>query len=313
MNFNYKFKTKLREYFQSRLGMYDYRNGWLKGDCPTCGAHDKYGVNISHNRTNCFKCGYHERPIYAVKTFESLPSIHEVRILLNAFEGYDFVEKKVERIESKPVILPDSFQSLDMGKSQYGKSARNYMKGRGFNIKKLSQKGFGYCTAGDYEGYIIMPFFVHGKMVYFHARNFLSSGPKFNNPPIGEFGVGKSTLVYNLDALYLYDEVSIVESVMNAETLGQTGTVLGGKKISTYQYSIYVKSPVETINILLDDDAWSEAIQLAMQLCRHKNVRLIKMPKEQDVNDIGKKATKKLIKATPISTYMDLVKIKNQR
>jgi len=313
MSYNYAFKTKLNQWFKSKLGMYDYTKGWMKGDCPDCGASDKYGVNLSHDRTNCFKCGYHERPIYAIKTYEGLDSIHNVRLLLDAFSGYDYVEEKTERIERKPVILPESFQPLDSGKSQYAKSARSYMKGRGFSPKKLADKGFGYCTEGSYQGYIIMPFFVHGKMVYFHTRNFLSGGPKFNNPPLEEFGVGKSTLIYNLDSLYLYDEVSIVESVMNAETLGEKGTVLGGKKISTYQYSTYIKSPVNIINIILDSDAWEESIKLGMQLCNHKKIRVIKMPEGLDVNDIGRKATKKLIKETPIVNYSALLKLKNKR
>ena len=38
-------KKKLNSYMQSKLGMYEYRRGWLKGDCPECGEH-KFGVSI---------------------------------------------------------------------------------------------------------------------------------------------------------------------------------------------------------------------------------------------------------------------------
>lgn len=300
-------KGRLYEYFKARLGMFDYRNGWMKGDCPDCGAHNKYGVNISHNRTNCFKCGYHERPIYVVRMVENFKGLSEVYNMLNAFDGFSFKETKVERIERKPVILPEGFRLLNQGNSQMAKSARSYMKGRGFDIDKLSAKGFGYCTSGDYFGHIIMPFFAEGKMVYFHARNFLNTGPKFNNPPMEEFGVGKSTLIYNQDALFIYDRIFIVESVMNAETLEEAGTVLGGKKISNYQYSIIVNSPVEKIVILLDPDAYSEALQLGMRLSNHKKVKVVLLPDDNDVNDIGRKKTLEYVREIPYENYNQLL------
>jgi len=37
MVFNNEIKNKINEYLLKKLGMYDYRRGWLKGDCPSCG------------------------------------------------------------------------------------------------------------------------------------------------------------------------------------------------------------------------------------------------------------------------------------
>ena len=304
---NQNINSKLYEWFSKKLGMFDYRNGWLKGDCPDCGAEKKYGVHLSYNRSNCFVCGYHEKPLYVVRTVQNFQTLQEVYNLLVDFKGYHFKEHKVERIERKPVILPEGFRLLSQGKSQIAKSARSYMKNRGFNIDTLSAKGFGYCVEGNHFGHIIMPFFAEGKMVYFHARNFLNTGPKFNNPPIEDFGVGKSTLIYNRDALYLYKRVFIVESVLNAETIGDNGIVLGGKKISNYQYSDIVNSPVEKVIILLDPDAYKEALELGLRLVHHKKTKVVLLTGDNDVNDLGKYTTLNIVREYPYDKYNRLL------
>ena len=76
---NKSLKNQMYAYFKNRLGMYDYTRGWLKGTCPSCGREDKYGVHLGANRTNCFVCGYHERPLYVISKAENL-LINEVII-----------------------------------------------------------------------------------------------------------------------------------------------------------------------------------------------------------------------------------------
>lgn len=288
-------KAKLNEYFRSRLNMRDYRRGWLKGDCPMCGSSDKYGVNVSQNRTNCFKCGFHERPIFAVKTIENLGSLPEVHKLLGDFSGLEFKEFKVEKLERKKVNLPESFRSLHDVESDLGKRAVKYLKGRGFDINYLASKGWGYGTTGEYFGYIIMPYFERGEVVYYSTRKFLGPGPKFNNPNLEDFGIGKSQLIYNRDSLFIYDRIFVVESITNAETIGDSAIGLGGKKISNYQYQMILRSPVQKVVIILDPDALKEAYTLAMQLVNYKDVKVVVMPEGKDVNNFGKKNTMNLV------------------
>lgn len=304
-------KRKLYEYLRKKLGMYDYRKGWLKGDCPYCGEH-KFGVNLAINRTNCFKCGNHPQPLDVVMEIEGLFTRNETIIALNAFDGMDFYEEAVEIHQQKTdVVLPDGYKNIKRGKSVLGKTVRKYVKRRGFDIDELAKAGWGYVDKpGKYFGYLIMPFYKQGRIVYFNARLFIGSGPKFNNPLIEDFGLGKSMLIYNIDALTLYNRIFVVESVMNARTLGDSAIGMGGKKLSNYQLNIIIKSPCKKVVIGLDDDAIEDAIIFALKLVPFKKVKIMQFPEGKDINDLGKDKSMAIVHKAKYLSYNELLQLK---
>ena len=294
--------------------MVPYRRGWLKGDCPFCGREKKYGVNISSNRTNCFVCGHHPRPLNAILEIERFSTYNEVWRFLKAFEGIAYTEYLTPGvIPQSHIVLPEGFRLLTEGDDYLAKLVRHYVKNRRhLKIKDLVRKGYGYCITGKYFGYLIMPFQKKGELVYFHARKVVGSGPKFDNPTIEEAGIGKSLLLYNWDSLYIYEHIYLVESVINAETLGEEGIATGGKAISRWQLAEIIKSPVKRITILLDPDALDYAYANALKLARHKKVRVVHLPTGEDVNSLGKKPTLTFVKSTPYMDYTELLKNKHE-
>ena len=304
-------KRKLYEYFTRRLGLYNYRKGWLKGECPECGE-EKWGVNLTLMRTNCFKCGYNENPLDAILNVENLVERNQVYVLLKTFEGLDFYEEAVEVHQKKEsVILPEGYKNIKRGDSLIARSARNYVKKRGFDINELSRAGFGYCTTGKYMGYLIMPFYYKGRLMYFNARRFMGNGPRFNNPLIEDFGLGKSMLMYNIDALGLYDRVFITEGLMNARTIGNNAIALGGKKFSNYQLNVLIKAPVTKYIIGFDKDGLSDAIKLALKLLPYKKVKIMLFKDERDINDLGKKKSLKIANKNPYLNFNQLIMLKH--
>lgn len=170
----------------------------------------------------------------------------------------------------------------------------------------MALKGWGYGTQGEYFGYIIIPFYIGGNLIYYNARRFMGSGPKYRNPKIEDFGLGKSLIMYNSDALALYKTIYLVEGAINAETMGDEGVATGGKKISHYQISMIQKSDVEAVVILLDPDAISDAIKVALELVYHKHIKVVILPDETDVNDLGLEKTLKMVNN---STWLDYNKL----
>jgi len=315
MIYNKKLKNQIYTYCVKRLGMFDYKAGWLKGDCPYCGRPNKFGVNLFLNRTNCFVCGNHAKPFFMVKELEQLSENYQVFNILSLGDSLIYKEPEIEKIISdKPLVnLPDGYKPINYGDSKLAKMARRYLINRGFNIEELSKKGYGYGTKGEYLGYIIIPFFYEGSLVYYNTRAFVKDGVKYKNPGMEDSGVAKSMILYNRDSLFIYDKIYLVEGALNADTLGDQGIATGGKKISKYQISDIVRSPVSKVVILLDPDAYEESVKLSFDLIEHKEIKLVKLPSETDVNDLGKSKTMRLIKKSPWLDYNKLMELNNEK
>lgn len=315
MKLNPTFKSKLYTYFIKRLRAFPYRNGWLKVPvCPYCGRELKMGINLSTFRTNCFRCNAHPSPIQLAMDVEGFTEYSELIKLLDNedFTELTFKEDKVEIQGRKEVYLPEGFRNISEGRSQLARSMRSYIKKRGFSVEGLSKQGVGYCNTGKFFGYLIIPYTYHGVLRYYNARNVMGIGPRYNNPDKDTTGLGKEFIIFNHDALEMYESVYICEGALNALTLGERAIAMMGKAVSSYQINELLKSPVKRFTILLDPDAKLYAINLALKLVNFKRVKVVFLPEEKDVNDLGKKNTMKLVYKTRYQEYKDLIKLKNE-
>ena len=305
-------KGRLHKYFQIKLGAFDYRHGWMKSKCPYCGRDLKFGINLGMNRCNCFRCGEHPSTIDLVLYLENLDNYSQVIQLLDKeeYSGYIFKEEKIELRGKRDLYLPEGFKLLNQGDSTLAKMARAYVTKRGFNVEDLSKRGWGYGTKDKYFGYLIIPFHEHGQLVYFNARLFAGNGPRYNNPDASESGLGKSFIIYNKDALDMYRSIFLCEGAINAQTMGDRGIASGGKKLSRYQINEMIKSPAEKFIILLDPDAYKEAIDLALKLCPYKKVKVVFLPEGKDCNDLGRKEVLRYVYQVHYQNYQELLALK---
>lgn len=313
---NKDLRKGLYGYFTTKLGMKDYRRGWLKGDCPFCGKEKKFGINLFTDRGHCFYCEIHIKPVQVVLDLEKIQFPKLVNLLSNldssSFNNYESKLKYTPDKEYEKLQLPEGFKLLIFGESQIAKLARNYIKNkRHLNVEKLALKGWGYCTKGTHMGHIIMPVYNMDKeLIYYVTRAFINTGIKFLNPDTEKFGIGKSSIIYNFEALYKYSSIDLVESIINAETLGDKAIATLGKSLSKYQVQQIIISPVKSVNVILDPDALKQSIELVMELSNYKKVRLINLPEGEDVNSYGKTKTNLLKEKTEFQTYRDLINLK---
>lgn len=314
MKYNKQFYNKMYSYFTSKLGVREYRKGWLKGDCPECGKQDKFGINLYLDKTNCFVCGYNPSPLHLIMVLEDLTRISEVKTLIGEYRESEYLQPILHEIEKVDINLPKEYVNIALGDSTLAKLARAYVKKRGFSIEEVSFKGWGYCNSGEYLGYIIMPYYMGGKLVYYNARKYFGSGVRYKNPPKDDTGLGKSFLIYNQDALSIYKEIYLAEGIINAETLGSQGIATAGKKLSNIQKSIILRSPIECITIALDPDAINEAIELALDFTFHKKVKLLNWGDEnskEDINDLGRLAMMQRFNNLKYQDHNSLIRLKN--
>ena len=123
--------------------------------------------------------------------------------------------------------------------------------------------------------------------------------------------MGKQFIIFNHDALEMYRSVFICEGALNALTIGDRAIATMGKAISQYQVNELLKSQCQRYIILLDPDARSYAVNLALKLVAYKKVKVVFLPEGFDVNDLGKKQTLKLVYATRYQSYQELIQIRN--
>lgn len=305
-------RGRLHKYFQIKLGAFDYRHGWMKSKCPYCGRDLKFGINLSLNRCNCFRCGEHPSTIDLVLYLENLDNYSQVVQLLDKAEysGYVFKEEKLELRERRNLYLPEGFKLLSQGDSTLAKMARAYVTKRGFNVEDLSKRGWGYGTKDKYFGYLIIPFHERGQLVYFNARLFAGNGPRYNNPDASESGLGKSFIIYNKDALDMYQSIFLCEGAINAQTMGERGIASGGKAVSRYQINEMIKSPVKRIILLFDPDAKAYALDLALKLVNYKRVKVVFLPEGKDCNDLGRKEVLRYVYQVHYQSYQELLALK---
>lgn len=325
MSHNKNFKKLVGSYFLS-LGYSYYKNGWLKSTtfaCPFCGR-EKLGVNPGSNFYHCFRCDSKGQLTDLIMEIENIYTYNELLKFLDGFKGGLYYstyngqikerDKKEERTQENK-ILPDNFLLINQGTSELAKALRRYVKKRGFDIDKLSRKGWGYVTTGKYLGYLIMPYTKNHRVVYFNARNVMAPhGPRYLNPDNEDMENTKSTLLYNEEALDMYKSVYLCEGIINAETISDNrGICTAGKHLSKYQINLLIKKPVERIIICLDPDAMDKAFEIASMLIEHKLVKVLSFPDGKDINDIGRKEALRIAYSTSyLRSYNDILKYKHR-
>lgn len=308
------FKAQLKTYFMSKIGAFDYRKGWLKSDCPICGAEYKFGINLQSNVARCFKCEYQQQPINLVMHLEDA-TFTAARGIVRGLQEARYYEKPAEIYERRPAILPNGFRLIDKDDDTIlGKRAYKYVtKQRGIDYRQVKRLKLGYVRDSNstFYNHLIIPYYSGRKLVYFQARN-MGIGIKFNNPKVDEFGLGQNTLIFNVDALQRYREVTIVESAINTITIAPKSVAILSKTYSKYQVDILKKAPVTTYNIILDPDAYHKALDLALELVGTQAVRIIKLPEDKDVNDVGREYTEEAIKRCNKLTWQDIMVLKHE-
>lgn len=306
-------KLKASTYFKIRWKAFDYKRGWLKSNCPICGAEFKFGINLDSNTCHCFKCSYLNQVVSTVKEIENLSSYSEaIRLILGYNEDSIAFTPSVKKVTPITQILPDGFRIIGDEDSEVGKIFLRYVKKRGVNLTTAEKFKLGYVgdPVSKYFGYLILPVlspvFPYSP-VYFQTRRVFGTGPKFKNPTHEELGVGKVSLLYNEVALKRFKSIFIVESIFNALTLGERAIALFGKSIHEIQLSKLITSNVEEFIIIEDPDAYKEALKLAMKLVFRFKVKVVRLPDGEDVNSFGKINTLKIVEETPHLKYSDLL------
>jgi len=268
------------------LGEPEHNN---KGDlifiCPFCktriGRSKKYRklyVNLDKGLVHCFRCDY--KAHFLLPFFVDLFGPNFDKSLLAGLgratirDGRklsEIVTDKLSSFKQKDIFsstkffsidLPDGYRRLDDSDTWFAKRARKYLNNRGLTDNQIKRHQIGYTMEGKYRHMLIFPVFKNNFPVYFISRGVGNDSRKLN-PSLEECEYGKERWVYNYDAIKNYEEVILVEGVMDCLTTGENCGAIFGKELSPYQFNTLMELPAEKFTVMMDEDAKNKTLQIA--------------------------------------------------
>lgn len=321
------------------LTKFDIRSsskGWLSLTCPYCGggkSNERSGaIHIESEYFKCWraKCGVSKSLTDFIIDNENIP-YREVYRFIDSFQASYFTSSEISGYTNtsaniklkKDIELPYGYVGLFDDDSVLAIKAQRYLTKRGFDVSFLESKGWGFSGLEhkefkfNYYGYIIIPFVIRGRFVYYIGRDFLNRGSKYKykNPERNSFGVGKADVLYNEDALVKFKIVYMTEGLFCAETIGEAGFSTQGWALSFNQINKIMKSPCSTLITAADKGFYVKAIKTMIPFLEvKKEIRVVSfegMPdKYNDVNAIGKDAFMDMVESTPklsLGLAMDII------
>ena len=261
----------------------------------------KLQVNIQTGKWHCWVSNQGGHNLYQL--FKKVGAGYEDFKELNQLLGEtSFYQKDTDK-KSEIIQLPQECKSLSdkTDTSIIKQHALRFLRKRGITSEDIKRYNLGYCSEGVYQNRIIIPSYDSiGKLNYFVGRDFYASTLKYKNPPIPKDVIGFDLYVnWSLPII-------LVEGVFDAMSIKNNSIPLFGKTILPKLYGKIIENKVKDIFIILDSDAFDDAIQITEKFVNEGiSVNFVKLD-GKDPNDLG---YKKMITKIDNSLPMDFKQI----
>ena len=218
------------------------------------------GIEVDKGFFNCFKSGESGTITTFVSRLENC-SMDQANTILG-INSYDAEQHMIQRIDflqqqykkklekKKQIVLDNELTSIALPDNSFpiDKNIYAMQKPYQFLMRKVGSekiidkmKAF-YCTKGEWKNFLIMPYYVYGKIVYYIGRNLdQKSDFRYKYPKNEELNKEKSSYLYNYDNVLDKKIVIICEGAFNSLVVG--GVALGGKDISQRQIDYLLRIP----------------------------------------------------------------------
>ena len=235
----------------------------VRVNCFKCGDTNKHlYVGLHIEAVHCFKCGYSASWIKFVMDCKGCNYWIAVGELYHKPRMVDFhIVQDVPNV-LPPTIkkLPDGFMRLaDTGLPAWSDYAKKYLKKRGFTGWHWNRYALG--VSNEYPMRIIIPIekeYWQGRAIF----DFMT--PKYINPKVPARDV-----LFNAQALRVYNEVVITEGAFSAMAVGENAVALIGKEPTEEKIERIVGSLADHFIIALEPEAYGTMKKLIDALYSH--------------------------------------------
>ena len=295
---------RLLNLFENVLGKSMTSGNEATFSCPYCNHHKKkLVINIITQKWHCWVCGI--KGIGAERIFRKVGALGKIQEL-NTLTGVRHTTDKAK--VSEHVSLPMDFIPLVSGNknSPEFRNAAKYLRSRGITKIDVLRYNIGYCESGEYSGMVIIPSYDEkGMLNYFVGRSYYDTDFKHKNPKTSKDVIGFELLVnWN-------EDINICEGVFDAIAIGENSIPIFGKFMPKSLKIKIKENNVKRVNIVLDNDAKSEAVKLCEYLqSENIDVRIIEMNDDEDPSTLGHEKINDLISKSETVDFAKLLEMK---
>lgn len=263
----------------------------IQVNCPRCQERDDLAepdgkfnleINLRKKKFRCWKC---DEPFfsgdlkYLIRLFGSTDDIHEYKEYEE--NNFDILADDEEKVIIENVELPHefiSFTSMDIKNPDHMEAYNYLVSYRKLDYKTIVKFRLGFCIEGRYRKKIVIPSYdANGKLNYYASRSY----DKYAKIKHDNLKSSKDAIIFNEGYVDWDSTLYLVEGPFdflsfNINTIPVLGKMLGEKLF----FKIKEKKP--DIIVILDPDAWKNAMGLYQQLltiyydCEEK-VKIVKL------------------------------------
>ena len=264
----------------------------------------KLQVNLRTQMWQCWVCGVKGRSLYHL--FKKLKASQMHFEKLQDYTGHTSPVKVKKEYDS--LALPQEFKSflqIQDSNPEYW-NALNYLRKRGVSREDILRYNIGFCETGPYSKMVIIPSYdSDGILNFFTGRSYYTDATfKHKNPKVSKDIIGFE-LYINWN-----QPITVVEGVFDALAVKRNAIPLFGKIVLEKLKKAVVEKNVKNINIALDKDARSKALQSCEYFINNGvSVSLIDL-EEDDPSDLGFSNINTLIQNSKDLTSYKLMEMK---
>jgi hypothetical protein len=242
--------------------------GQVEFDCPACGENHKgvgkhkLAVNYKKNIFKCWVCVFennmHGKVPLLIKRYGNHKLLKEYELIRPDNDS------NIKTYIPKEVKLPKGFTTLNLKNSKKYNffNAYTYLKNRGVTDEMISYFNIGYTSVGKYKDRVILPSYDEfGDLNFFVGRAWSNySSPKYLNPE-----AEKQIIIFNENKVNWDATIYLVEGAFDHLVIPNSIPILGKHLSDRLKQFLYKKAKAGVV-ILLDEDAYNDAIRLYIEL-----------------------------------------------
>lgn len=286
--------------------------------CPVCKHYKrKLEINTVTGKYHCWVCGLSGTSLKTLfkklglsgeylgqiykntETYRKLPQ-NDINAILEIFS-----EKKSLPVES--LILPKEYRSFyDDDLTLIGRHTLQYLKSRNITKYDVLRYNIGYCEGGQFHGRVLIPSYDASGQLNFYSTRSIFEDAKMKY--VNSFG---SKDIIGFEMFVDYNQpITLVEGAFDAISIRNNAVPLFGKTLSNKLKSALISNKVQSVNIVLDNDALSDSIRISEFLLKNSiETKLVKLD-GKDPSEIGFEKTWEVINNSPVLDFESLFRLK---